>query len=89
MGTHTITNYSSRASEKVKPWSQTGLSGRNLSRFPLHEAARSISTPSGRDASRARLCPNVFPTDLRGKENELLGHSCEPLKYHLVLIALQ
>ena len=43
--------------DEVKPWSQTGSSGRSLSRFPQHESARNISTPPERDASPSQVTP--------------------------------
>ena len=36
---------------------KTGSSGQSLSWFPLHEAAKSISTPPGRDASPSQVTP--------------------------------
>ena len=55
--------------KEVKPFEPTGSSGRSLSRFPLHEAARSISTPPGRDASPSQVTLQQFvrfsPTNRR------------------------
>ena len=46
--------------EKVKPWSQLAHSCLSLSRFLQHEAASSISTPPGRDASPSQVTPLQF-----------------------------
>ena len=37
----------------------SGPSGRSLSQFPQHEAIRSISTPTGWDASPSQGCPSI------------------------------
>ena len=39
---------------------KTGSSGQSLSWFPQHEAAKSISTPPGRDASPSQVTPQQF-----------------------------
>ena len=44
----------------VTPWSQLAHSCRSLSRFLLHEVARSISTSPGRDASPSQVTSPQF-----------------------------
>ena len=45
----------------VKPFEPTGSLGQSLSRFPQHEAARSISTRTpGQDASPSQVTPQQF-----------------------------
>ena len=44
----------------VKPWSQLAHGCRSLSQFLYHEAARSISTPPGRDASPSQVTTPQF-----------------------------
>ena len=55
-----MSNYLETDLEKVKPWSQLAHSCQSLSRFLKHEAARSISTPPGQDASPLQVTSPQF-----------------------------